>query len=83
MFSSLGHFDYAIGLRAFLALHDFELNLIAFLETLVSLRLYGAVVDEHIRTILLPDESEAFCVIEPLDCAFNARHLHTFPDFLY
>jgi hypothetical protein len=79
----LGHFYHAIGLRAFLALHNFELYLIAFLQALVAFRLYGAVMDENIGTVLLANESESFCIVKPLNCAFNACHLHTFPIFLY
>src|SRR5512141_2248734 len=46
-----------------------ELDLVALCEALEALGLDGAEVNEHIRpTILLADESEPLCVIEPLHC---------------
>lgn len=79
---NLRNLHYALGLRTFLALHDLELHLVAFLQALVAFGFYGAVVNENIRTVFLSDESEALCIVEPFHCAFNARHLHyTFPDF--
>jgi hypothetical protein len=74
--SSLGQLGYAVGLRAFLTLYDFKLNLIAFLKTLVTFRLYGAVVNEHIGAVILADESETFGVVKPLDCASNTSRFH-------
>ena len=44
-------FHYVRSLRAFLTLSDFELDLIAFLQTLVALRGDSAVVHKHIRPI--------------------------------
>ena len=65
----------ALCLRAFLSLHDFEFNIIALLEALVSLRLDGTVVDEHIGSIITADKAEALCVIEPFHFTFNSRHV--------
>ena len=79
---SLGHLGHIVGLRTLLALHDLELYLIALLKTLIAFRLYSAVVDENVRSTFLTDESKTLSVVEPLDSAFNARHLHTFP-FLF
>jgi hypothetical protein len=62
-------------LRAFLSLNNFEFNVIALLEALVSLRLDGTVVDEHIRAVIPADKAEALCVIEPFNFAFNSRHV--------
>lgn len=64
-------------LRPFLALHDFKLNVIAFLQAFVAVRLDGAVVDEHIGAVFPTDEAETLCVIEPFDFAFNSRHFLT------
>src|SRR5215469_11841929 len=75
---SLGHLGHVVGLRAFLALHDLELHLITFLKTLITFRLYGAVVDEYIWSTFLTDKSKTLSVVEPLDSAFNSRHLHIF-----
>src|SRR6476646_2411066 len=66
---------YALGLRAFLSLNNFEFNVIALLEAFVSLRLDGTVVDEHIRAVIPADKAEALCVIEPFHFTFNSRHV--------
>jgi hypothetical protein len=65
----------ALCLRAFLSLNDFEFNIIALLEALVSLRLDGTIVDEHIRAIISADKAEALSVIEPFHFTFNSRHV--------
>jgi len=41
--------DDLIGLRAFGALNDVELNFVAFLEAFVAVKLDRAVVDENVR----------------------------------
>ena len=66
---------YALCLRAFLSLNNFEFNVIALLEAFVSLRLDGTVVDEHIRAVIPADKAEALCVIEPFHFTFNSRHV--------
>jgi hypothetical protein len=43
---------YLIGLGAFGALDDIELDLVAFLETLIPLALDGAVMNEDICSII-------------------------------
>lgn len=68
-------FAYAFCLRTFLSLNNFEFNIIALLEALVSLRLDGTVVDEHIRAVIPADKAEALCVIEPFHFTFNSRHV--------
>jgi hypothetical protein len=70
--SLLGH---AFCLRAFLSLNDFKFNIIALLKALVSLRLDGTIVDEHIRAVIPADKAEALCVIEPFHFTFNSRHV--------
>lgn len=67
-------FGDVLCLRALLALHDFELDVITLLQALVALRLDGAVVDEHVGTIVSADEAEALRVIEPFHFTFNSRH---------
>lgn len=64
-------------LRAFLALHDFELDLITLLQTLVTFRRDGAVMNEHIGPIFAPDKSVSFRVVKPLDGAFQTFHVRT------
>jgi hypothetical protein len=65
-------------LRTFLALGDLELNLITFLQTLVTLRSNRAVMNKDIRSIRAPDESVSFGVIEPLDGSFQTFHVPPF-----
>ena len=62
-------------LRPFLALHDFKLNVIAFLQALVTFRLDGAIVNENVRTIFPADKTEALGVVEPLYFTFDSRHV--------
>ena len=64
-------------LGPFLALHDFKLNVIAFLQAFVAFRLDGAVVDEHIGAVFPTDEAEALCVVEPFNFTFDSRHVLT------
>jgi hypothetical protein len=78
---SLGQLGHVVGLRTFLALHDLKLHLIAFLKALVAFRLYSAVVDKHVWSTFLTDESKTLSVVKPLYSAFNSRHLHTFSEF--
>jgi len=61
-------------LRPFLALGDFKLHLIAFLQALVSLRTNRAVVHKHIGTVVPPNETISFSVVEPLNGSFQAFH---------
>ena len=68
-------FGYAFCLRAFLSLNNFKFNIIALLEALVTLRLDGTIVDEHIRAVIPADKAEALCVIEPFHFTFNSRHV--------
>src|SRR5579864_2986256 len=61
-------------LRAFLALGDLELNLIAFLQALVALGGDRAVVHKHIGPIRATNEPVSFRVIEPLYGSFHTFH---------
>jgi hypothetical protein len=63
----LGKFYDVSGLRAFLPLYDLKLHLIAFLQALVAVGIDGAVVYEHIGTVVPPNESEPLGIVEPLD----------------
>jgi len=69
-------------LRTFLAFHDLELYLIAFLKTLISFAADCAVVNKNIRTILASDEPKSFGVVEPLDGTLETRHLLIPPSIL-
>src|SRR5262249_38245479 len=57
------------------ALHDFKLNVIAFLQALVALRLDGAVMDKHVRAVFPADKAEALRVVEPFHFTFDSRHV--------
>lgn len=67
-------FDDVFGLRPFLALNYFELNVIAFLQAFVAFGLNGAVVDEHIGAIFPANKAEALRVVKPFHFTFNSRH---------
>jgi hypothetical protein len=71
----LGKLYDVSGLRAFLPLDDFEFHLIAFLQALVALGIDSAVVNENIRTIIAPNESEPFGIVEPLDRSSQTSHV--------
>jgi hypothetical protein len=60
---------YLIGLWAFGALNNVELDLIAFFKALIPLALDGAVMNEDIGAIIAAEESVPFCVVEPLHCS--------------
>jgi len=60
---------HIVRLWAFLSLHNFKFDFVAFLETLVAFAIDSAVVDEDIRTIIAPDESETLRIIEPFHLA--------------
>jgi hypothetical protein len=68
--------SHVAGLRSLLPVDDLELNLIAFLQTLISLDVDRAVMHEYICTaILTTNEAKAFCVIEPLHGSFHSHVL--------
>ena len=68
-------FGNALSLGTFLPLNNFKFNIIALLEALVTLRLDGTIVDEHIRAVIPADKAEALCVIEPFHFTFDSRHV--------
>ena len=72
---SCGLLCHTLCLRTFLSLNNFEFNVIALLEALISLRLDGTVVDEHVRAVIPADKAEALRVIEPFNFTFNSRHV--------
>jgi len=72
-------FHDLVGLRAFLTLHDIELDVVALLKALVAFRGDGAVVYENVGlSVLASDESIAFGVIEPLTLPFMRANLLSF-----
>jgi len=70
---------YLVGLRAFAALDDVELDLIALFEALIAIALNGTVVNEDIGSAVTAEEAVTLCVVEPLYCAFILCHLSQLP----
>jgi hypothetical protein len=74
-----------IGLRAFCALDNVKLDLIAFLEALVAFALDGTVMNKDIGSVVTPEETVSLCIVEPLDCTFvmcqDPNSLMTFQTF--
>ena len=54
-------------LRSFLALCDFKLHRVSFLETLVTFGRNRAVMNEYIGSVITSDETVALGIIEPLN----------------
>jgi hypothetical protein len=72
---SSGAFADVRRLRSLLAVGDFELHRVAFLQALVALGGNCAVMYKNIGTIGAPDEPVALGVIEPFDGAFQTFHV--------
>jgi len=62
-------------LRTFGTFHDLEFDGITLLKAFVTFILDGAVVNKNIGTVFAADETESFCVIEPLYGSFQTCHL--------
>lgn len=74
--------DDVRSLRSLLTLSDFELDLISFLQALITFRADRAIMNKDIRPIGTSDESVAFRVVKPLYCASQAFHEPLFPHIL-
>jgi hypothetical protein len=61
--------DDVLGLQAFLATHDGELNALAFFQAAVTVADDGIEVDEDIIALRPLNETIAFAGVEPLDDA--------------
>ena len=65
----------AVSLRPLLALNDVEDDFFTFFETLVTIFLNRAEMDEHIIAFVAPEEAIGhLTLLEPLDCAFVLAH---------
>ena len=73
--------DYGVRLRALLALHNIELDFVAFLKRLVPVQLNCGIVNEYIRPVFASDESVALGVVEPLHLSLVLSHSFL-PSFL-
>src|SRR2546423_15507435 len=69
--TDLGH---VCSLWSFLALHDFELDFIAFSERLETASADRAEMNEHVRSAFPRDEAKSFGVVEPFDRSSDACH---------
>ena len=74
--------SYLIGLRAFGALDDVELDLIPLFEALVALALNRAVMNENVGSTIATQEAVAFSVVKPLYCALVLCHWSDFLSLL-
>jgi hypothetical protein len=64
-------FTYFVGLRTFLALDDFKLDIIAFLQGFVAFGCDGTVMNKNVRSIVASNETEPFGVVKPLHLTFE------------
>jgi hypothetical protein len=72
--NGLRNFGDIAGLRTLLALDDFKLYLIAFLQAFVAFAADRAIVNEYIRPVVATDKAEAFSIVEPLDHSSDTSH---------
>src|SRR5512144_2482835 len=63
--------SHLLGLGAFLALRDLELDPLALVETLVTLHLDRAVVHEDVGTVVHRDEAVTLLRVEPLHASLG------------
>ncbi len=78
-FSRLGDLYNFAGLRATIRpIFNLKFNLIALCEAPVSIRQYGAIVNEYVCPVIPPNEAVPFLIIEPLDdpLAPLLTHIH-------
>jgi hypothetical protein len=66
-------FGNVLRLRTLLALNYLELHVITLLKALVALGLDGAVVNEHIGSVIATDETETLCVVKPFNFTFDSH----------
>ena len=67
----LRYLNHVTGLRPFWALDNLKLNRIPFVQSFVALAYDCRIMNEHIWTVIAPDETEPLCVIEPLNLAVH------------
>ena len=66
--------NHCIGLRALLTLHDVEFHIVPFFQGFVAVQLDRRVMYEYIGSIIVPNESIALGIIEPLYFSFVLSH---------
>ena len=68
-------FYYICCLWPFLPINNLELDRVALLQALVTLRNQSTVVHEYVRAIITTDEAEALCIVEPFYGSFQFHFL--------
>ena len=63
-----------VSLGTLLTIDDVKFDFVTLFQGFVSIDLNRRVMHEHIRSVFTTDETEAFCVIEPFDRAFELSH---------
>lgn len=66
---------YVRSLRSFLTLNNFELHRVAFLQAFVAFGIYGAVMNENVRSVVSSNEPVSFSVVKPLHSTFQTIHV--------
>jgi hypothetical protein len=69
-----GDFRHVRGLGAFLSLHDFEFNFVAFGEGFETRAANCAEMHEHVGASLARNEAKSLSVVEPFDRTSDACH---------
>src|SRR5688572_23132994 len=76
LFCLLAQYSYVACLRTFRTLFNCELDLLSFLQVLVTIAGNSGEMDENVLSTFAFDEAEAFVTIEPLYCTDNSvRHV--------
>jgi hypothetical protein len=68
--------NYVFRLRAFLALGDGEVDLLAFSQSLETAALNSAVVNKNVCTAFTSNKAKAFSFVEELNGTGNCRHIN-------
>lgn len=66
---------YVIRLRSFLALGNFKLYPLAFVQRAVAVADDRTEMNKHVGAVFLLDKTIAFIGIEPLNCSCCSRHI--------
>jgi hypothetical protein len=62
-------FDYVYGLRSFVTLGDFELNVLSFIQSFESIAIDRAVMNKDITTAFFFYKTIPFGIVKPFDLA--------------
>jgi hypothetical protein len=66
--------DNAVRLRTFIALNNVKGDFVALFETLITVFLNRAEMDEHIFAAIVSKKAVALDIVEPLYCSFVLTH---------